>query len=113
MSAYAERLEALASQAADRCTACGKCFEVCPTAREVGLDPAEAKQRVGELLALTRSATAAAERLQAWLNACDGSARCSAACPEGINVRQWITIAKLSALERGRPREVGSANAAN
>ncbi|MBV8188193.1 MAG: (Fe-S)-binding protein [Alphaproteobacteria bacterium] len=113
MSAYGERLEALAAHAADRCTGCGKCFEACPTAREIGLDPGEAKLRVGELLSLTRTAQPAAERLQSWLNACDGSARCSAACPEGINVRQWITIAKLSALERGRPREVGATNAAN
>jgi Fe-S oxidoreductase len=113
MSAYGERLEALAAQAADRCTACGKCFEVCPTAREAGMDAGEARERVGDLLALTRTAAAATEGLQAWLNACDGSARCNAACPEGINVRQWITIAKLSALERGRPREQGAANAAN
>ena len=38
MSAYADRLEALVADAADRCTGCGKCFEVCPTAREIGLD---------------------------------------------------------------------------
>ena len=51
MSTYAERLEALAADAADRCTTCGKCFEVCPTAREVGLDIGQAVQRVGELKA--------------------------------------------------------------
>src|SRR6266404_8792678 len=113
MSAYAERLEALAAQAAERCTGCGKCFEVCPTAREAGLDAGGAVQRVGELLALTRTGGPAAEGLQKWLGACDGSARCSAACPEEINVRQWVTIAKLKALEAGRPREEGAANAAN
>jgi len=113
MSAYADRLEALAAEAADRCTGCGKCFEVCPTAREVGLDAGEAKTRVGELIGLTRAGGIAAEPLSKWLNACDGSARCSDACPEKINVRQWVTIAKLKALEAGRPREVGSTNAAN
>ncbi len=112
VSAYAERLEALADEAAERCTACGKCFEVCPTAREIGMDAAGAKERVGELVALTHGAAPAAG-LQKWLNACDGSARCSDACPEGINVRQWVTIAKLKALEAGRPREEGQANAAN
>src|SRR3954471_10546060 len=89
LSAYAERLEALAAEAADRCTGCGKCFEVCPTAREIGLDANEAKVRVGELSALTQNGGLAAEGLQKWLNACDGSARCSDACPERINVRQW------------------------
>ena len=113
MSAYADRLEALAADAADRCIGCGKCFEVCPTAHEVGLDAGEAKTRVSELIGLTRAGGIAAEPLSKWLNACDGSARCSDACPEEINVRQWVTIAKLKALEAGRPREVGSTNAAN
>ncbi len=112
MSAYADRLEALAAEAADRCTGCGKCFEVCPTAREIGLDAAEAKVRVGELAALTVNGGPAADGLQKWLNACDGSARCTDACPEGINVRQWVTIAKMKALNATRPREVGAANAA-
>jgi Fe-S oxidoreductase len=113
MSAYADRLEALAADAADRCTTCGKCFEVCPTAREVGLDAGDAKTRVGELVELTRGGRTAAEPLFKWLNACDGSARCNDACPEDINVRQWVTIAKLKALEAGRPREQGATNAAN
>ncbi|MBX9945802.1 MAG: (Fe-S)-binding protein [Reyranella sp.] len=113
MSAYADRLEALAGAAADRCTGCGKCFEVCPTAREIGLDAGQATVRVGELVALTRGGQPAADLLQRWLNACDGSARCSDACPEGINVRQWVTIAKMKALDAARPREVGAAQAAS
>ena len=113
MSAYADRLEALAAEAADRCTGCGKCFEACPTAREIGLDAGEAKARVGELLTLTQGGGVAADGLQRWLNACDGSARCTDACPEGINVRQWVTIAKLKALNAARAPEVGAANAAN
>src|SRR3981189_919837 len=113
MSAYADRLEVLAAEAASRCTGCGKCFEVCPTAREIGLDAGEAKLRVGELVALTRTGGPGAGGLEKWLGACDGSARCSDACPEGINVRQWVTIAKMKALNATRPREVGATNAAN
>jgi Fe-S oxidoreductase len=112
VSAYADRLEALAAEAADRCTGCGRCFEVCPTAREIGLDRSESKARVGELLAFTRQAGVAADGLQKWLNACDGSAQCSAACPEDINVRQWITIAKMKTVESARPLEASAGVAA-
>jgi Fe-S oxidoreductase len=113
MSAYAERSEALANEAAGRCTTCGKCFEACPTARESKLDMLAAKARVGELLDMTRNGGAAAPELSKWLGACDGSARCSDACPEGINVRQWVTIAKMKSLQAARPCEEGAANAAN
>ena len=113
MTSYADRLEALVESSAERCTTCGKCFEACPTVREIGLDAGESKGRVGELLSLTREGGPAAEGLSKWLNACDGSARCSDACPEGINVRQWVTIAKLQALQAERPAEVGATNAAN
>lgn len=113
MTAYADRLEALAAEAADRCTTCGKCFEACPTARESGLDVAAGVQRIGELLALTRGDKPAAPTLQSWLNACDGSARCSAACPEDINVRQWVTIAKLKSLQVSRPVTDGATQAAS
>jgi heterodisulfide reductase subunit D len=112
MTAYADRLEALAAEAADRCTACGKCFEACPTARESGLDMATGELRARELVSLTREGGAAAPVLQSWLNACDGSARCSDACPEGINVRQWVTIAKLKSLQASRPVTEGATNAA-
>jgi len=89
LSAYAERLEALAAEAADRCTSCGKCFEVCPTAREAGLDAAEAVQRVGELKALTLGG-APADGLQKWLGACDGSARCTMALKEPLRSEPQI-----------------------
>ncbi len=113
MSAYADRLEALAAAAADRCTTCGKCFEACPTARESGLDMGQSVQRVGELLSLTRDGGGAAPLLDKWLGACDGSAQCSAACPEDINVRQWVTIAKMKSLQAVRPVQEGAANAAS
>ena len=112
MTAYADRLEALAAQAADRCTACGKCFEACPTARESGLDMVTGELRARELISLTREGGAAAPTLQSWLNACDGSARCSDACPEDINVRQWVTIAKLKSLQASRPVTEGATSAA-
>ena len=60
--------------------------------------PARPRRGSASCLALTRGERAGGG-LQKWLNACDGSARCTDACPEDINVRQWVTIAKMKALE--------------
>ena len=38
MSAYADRLEALVADAADRCTGCGKCFEACRARYDVSVE---------------------------------------------------------------------------
>ena len=101
MTTYAEQLDAIAAAAAARCTTCGKCAEVCPTAREIGLDTSDAPALVRGLQAITRNAAAGGEAAR-WLAACDGSARCSDACPEGINVRQWVTIARLKSVEASK-----------
>ena len=40
-------------------------------------------------------AAASPTRRARWVEACNGSAQCSAACPEGINVRQWVSIERM------------------
>ncbi|HUZ75544.1 MAG TPA: (Fe-S)-binding protein [Stellaceae bacterium] len=77
-----------------RCTSCGKCLEACPTAAEIGLDKGAASAITGELARLTAGAGDAPLATQ-WVEACNGSAQCTAACPEGINVRQWVSIERM------------------
>ncbi|MCL2430267.1 MAG: (Fe-S)-binding protein [Alphaproteobacteria bacterium] len=101
MADLAATFERLAADAAARCTECGRCAEVCPTARETGVDRSDPSGLVRGLMALAQSGSGAAEASR-WVNACDGSGQCSAVCPEEINVRQWVSIAKLRAAVASR-----------
>ncbi|MBS0559872.1 MAG: (Fe-S)-binding protein [Proteobacteria bacterium] len=96
MTDLAATFDALAQDAMARCTSCGKCAEACPTAREQGLSQDDPRGLVANLIALTRDPEAAGPAND-WVTGCDASGQCSAACPEGINVRQWVSIARLNA----------------
>jgi heterodisulfide reductase subunit D len=76
-----------------RCTTCGKCVEACPTAPLAGLDASRATEIAAGLRALTEGGRS--DEAARWVEACNGSAQCSAACPEGINVRQWVSIERM------------------
>ncbi len=102
MSSLTAAFDTLADDAMARCTTCGRCAEVCPTAQEAGIDTSDKQGLVRDLMALTRDATLTGGARD-WVQACDGSGRCSAACPEGINVRQWVSIARLRVQEAARP----------
>lgn len=94
MADLAATFDRLAADAAARCTECGRCAESCPTAREIGVDLSDPPGLVRGLIALAQSSPGDAEARR-WVDACDASGQCSAVCPEAINVRQWVSIAKL------------------
>jgi len=96
MSDLAATFDSLADDAMARCTTCGRCAEVCPTARENRLDTSDPRRMVESLIALTSDPTSTGIAAD-WAMGCVGSGQCSAVCPEGINVRQWVSIAKLRA----------------
>ena len=93
MDGYLDHLDATARLHASRCTRCGKCVEACPTAALAGLDRGHAGEIVAGLMQLT--AGGSSEETERWVNGCNGSGQCSAVCPEGINVRQWVAIERL------------------
>ncbi|MFN3448394.1 MAG: 4Fe-4S dicluster domain-containing protein [Roseococcus sp.] len=83
------------------CTRCGRCAEVCPM-----LPYAEAAQGVaasalveGVLEVLAGGQGSAAAR--GWIAACTRSGACNAACPEAVNPRLMLRLAKWRANETG------------
>jgi Fe-S oxidoreductase len=104
MSDLAATFDTLVEDAVARCTTCGRCAETCPTAQEDRLDTSDPRSMVENLIAVTRDGTTPGIA-QDWVMGCDGSGQCSAVCPEGINVRQWVSIAKTRVQEATRPLE--------
>ncbi len=105
MAGYVEHLEATAAAIAERCTACGKCVEACPVAGELGLG--DAAGITAEMRSLGGGGLDG--NAGRWVDACNGTGQCLDACPEGLNVRQWVSIARL---RRGADRPERHAQAA-
>lgn len=96
---FADALDQRAQDVLDRCTACGKCFEACPMVPPAGLAGNAATavtSAVRELIA-GRQGTPAAER---WAAVCSGSGFCIPACPEDVNPRFMLTLARLAVASR-------------
>jgi len=86
------------------CTACGACFEACPTVDHIGLRAADAKSVTDGLRGLARGEIAAVDTI-AWVGACTRSGLCVSACPQkdaGLNAMLLVRIAKQRALNETR-----------
>jgi len=84
----------------DRCTACGRCVEVCPMPGPAGLNTADAPGIAAGVLAMLRG-EAAPDASVRWASVCSGSGHCIPACPEGVNPRFMLSMARL-AMQRGK-----------
>lgn len=104
-----EHLDAFIADTLARCTRCGKCFEACPmTGYADGLKNADPAQVVAGVLGLLRQEAGSADALK-WLKICTQSARCTDACPEGINAMKMVRVGQMSALGAlGATAQMGS-----
>lgn len=82
----------------DRCTRCGRCFEVCPmVAYEPSLQDASPSAVVDGILDLLRERPGTAAALQ-WTQLCTKSGACDAHCPEPISPKMMLRLARIIAL---------------
>ncbi len=99
MPTFASALEKRAQEVLDSCTSCGKCFDACPMVEPAGLtgnDSGDVTLAVRRLIS-GEMGSAAAER---WATVCSGSGFCIPACPESVNPRFMLTLARLAVARR-------------
>jgi len=89
----------------DACTQCAKCVEVCPVTEPAGVGDAAPKAVIGGVLDIVRMGEGAAAA-KAWARGCALTGDCIAACPEGVNPRFLLAMARVAmARKQDEPRE--------
>ena len=99
---FMQALDEQADEVAARCTVCARCVQVCPMPSVEGLAIDEPAQVVAGVVALLHGGEAS-RASKAWMAACTGSGHCIEACPEGINPRQMIALARVRERSRQMP----------
>src|SRR5262249_62179894 len=98
--AFVAALDVRISDILNRCTRCGKCVEVCPTAGPAGIDTREPTAIVTEVLEILRGGGDASSRGARWAATCTGSGRCLSACDDGVNPPFMLAATRLRVNER-------------
>ena len=108
---FAEALQDRVQDVLDSCTRCGRCFEVCPMTAPAGLADTSPPDVVGGVLDILRGGDgpAASER---WAKVCSGSGSCIPACPESINPRFMLALARVTMQRRASAAEQHSKGSA-
>src|SRR5882762_11132444 len=90
---YLEDFRARGEAIADACTRCGDCFRACPMVAAASLAEADATEITGGIVDLLTGGSGTAEAAR-WASVCSGSGNCIPACPEGINARFMVQLAR-------------------
>jgi heterodisulfide reductase subunit D len=94
-------LESETQDIVDKCTTCGKCVEICPMLPYGNLQDADPTQVVSGVLDILRGEEGH-EQARRWAQVCTASGSCIPACPEGINPRKMLNLAKHTLKQRQR-----------
>ncbi len=79
------------------CTRCGKCFEVCPMTRYSAAPASDGESVVSGVLAVLRGEQGSPEAL-GWIAVCTRSGTCVPACPDSVDPRMMMRLARMTAL---------------
>jgi Fe-S oxidoreductase len=93
LTGYLEDFRVRGEGIADACTRCGACFRACPMVAPAGLGEADAAQTVAGIVDLITGGSGNPEAVR-WASVCSGSGNCIPACPEGINARFMVQLAR-------------------
>jgi heterodisulfide reductase subunit D len=104
--AYLEDFKARGEAIGEACTRCGACFRACPMVAPAGLGDADAAATAGGIVDLITGGPGTADAVR-WASVCSGSGNCIPACPEGIDTRFMVQLARGFARRqaRGAPLE--------
>jgi Fe-S oxidoreductase len=88
------------------CTKCGKCFEVCPMTQYSKAPATDGKAVVPGVLAVLRGERGTPEAL-GWIAVCTRSGSCVPACPDNVDPRMMMRLARMTALGgRDQPAQI-------
>jgi heterodisulfide reductase subunit D len=108
---FAEDLQARAQDVLNSCTNCGRCFEVCPMTAPAGLADRSAAGVTRGVLDILRGGEGTPDAAR-WAQVCSGSGSCIPACPEGVNPRFMLALARVAMQRRAEPAEQRSKGSA-
>jgi Fe-S oxidoreductase len=81
----------------DACTSCGKCVEACPmSGYSPAADGASAADTASGVLSLLRGGEGTPAAL-GWVSVCVRSGCCTPACPEKVDAKMMVRIARMLA----------------
>jgi heterodisulfide reductase subunit D len=101
---YLDEFRARGAAIADACTRCGECFRACPMTEPAGIGAADASATTAAIVDLLDGGAGNEDAVR-WASVCSGSGKCIPACPEGINARFMVQLARgfARARQEGAP----------
>ena len=99
--AFIDSLDRRVTDTAATCTACGACASACPTLAVAGIDGSDTQALTSGVRDILRAGEGP-EASEQWSKMCCGSGDCLTVCPEGINPRFMLTMARR-ALTQANP----------
>jgi heterodisulfide reductase subunit D len=104
-TAFESALAARTADMVDACTRCGKCVEICPVTGPAGVGDTSPQDVISGVLDIVRTGDGPAAS-KAWAKGCVLTGDCITACPESINPRFLLAMARANmARATSDPRE--------